>query len=236
MQMMRLAWLLIGVLTSVSAQAQSLTSIESSGFSEYVERNLGDWSIPGASVVVFDKEGTVYARGFGVRQVGRPAKVDPDTAFGIASVTKTQIAATIMVLESQGKLKVSDMVQKHIPEFRVADPRVSADLTLHDCLSHRSGIETYRDWIEEVPFLSGENALKRSHLLPQALPLRQEHRYNNFCFVILAEVISRKASMPWQKALHELLWKPLGTRSSYSGPQEFARKDAILPTGDGWLP
>lgn len=201
---------------------------------EYIEQHLPEWSIPGSAISVFSRDEVLYERGFGAREMGKPGLVTPQTAFGIASVTKTQIASTLMVLVENGNVDLDEPIQTYLPQFALQSKTTASSLTARDCLVHQSGIESFGDWIEEVPFLSGREAIMRSELLPQAFPLRSKRSYNNFCFVILSELIHQKSGYDWRQALRILLWERAEMNNSYSGPREFTRAGGVLPTADGW--
>lgn len=204
-------------------------------FEDYIENNLANWSVPGAAIVVFDEQNIQFARGFGVIQSGGDDPVTPDTSFGVASVTKTQIAAGIAALVSDGDLTFDDRVQDHLLGFELKDPTAASTLTIRDLLTHRSGIETYGDWIEEVPNLSANTAIQRSHLLPLTFGVREQHSYNNYNFVLLGEIIEQVTGQSWEDYLKQRVWSPLGSNTAYGSPKLFTIDGAVLPTADGWL-
>src|SRR5690606_25789196 len=82
----------------------------------------------------------VLAEGFGVRDVASGAPVNADTLFGIASNTKAFTTAALQRLVDEDKLTWDDPVVHYIPEFRLSDPQRSAELTIRDLVSHRSGL------------------------------------------------------------------------------------------------
>jgi CubicO group peptidase (beta-lactamase class C family) len=61
----------------------------------------------------------LVARGYGVRKLGEPAPVTPDTRFGIASNTKAMTAAALAILVDEGQIQWDDPVVKHMPAFRM---------------------------------------------------------------------------------------------------------------------
>jgi len=84
----------------------------------------------------------VFARGHGVRRVGEKDLVDEHTVFPIASVTKVFTATCLVQLVEEGRLKWSDPVVKHLPEFKLSDPYLTTNVQIADLLSHRTGLET----------------------------------------------------------------------------------------------
>jgi CubicO group peptidase (beta-lactamase class C family) len=88
-------------------------------FELYAEGLLERHGAPGAAAAASRNGAVVYARGFGSAGVGQGIPADPDTVFGIASVTKSFTAAAIMRLAATGRLTVEDPVPEYLPEFRM---------------------------------------------------------------------------------------------------------------------
>src|SRR3546814_3208243 len=72
----------------------------------HVERVREQFDVPGISVAIVQDGEVVLERGYGVRKLGEPAKVDAPTQFAIASTTKAFTAASISILADEGKLKL----------------------------------------------------------------------------------------------------------------------------------
>ena len=73
-----------------------------------VERTMTAYQVPGIAVGVVKDGKLVYAKGFGVREAGKPDKVDPDTLFQIASNTKAFTAAALAILVDEGRIHWDD--------------------------------------------------------------------------------------------------------------------------------
>src|SRR5262249_38541285 len=68
------------------------------GFDEYVNKALKDWEAPGIAIAIVKDDKVVFARGYGVRELGKPAPVDERTMFAIGSSSKAFTAAGIAML------------------------------------------------------------------------------------------------------------------------------------------
>jgi CubicO group peptidase (beta-lactamase class C family) len=75
------------------------------GFDAFVVQALRTFDVPGAAVGIVKDGRVILAKGYGVRTVGRPDKVDSATRFGIASNTKAFTATAIAMLVEAGKLE-----------------------------------------------------------------------------------------------------------------------------------
>ena len=101
-----------------------------------VTRVMKAFQVPGIAIAVVKDGKVVVAQGFGVRKLGEPAKVDGKTIFEIASNSKAFTAAALGMLVDQGKLDWDDPVIKHLPDFRMYDAYVTAEMTVRDLLTH----------------------------------------------------------------------------------------------------
>ena len=96
--------------------------------------------VPGMAIAIVENGKVTLARGFGVRKLGSPEKVDGDTIFMTGSTGKAMTAAALATLVDAGKLKWDDRVTDHIPGFQMYDPWVTREMTIRDLLVHRSGL------------------------------------------------------------------------------------------------
>jgi CubicO group peptidase (beta-lactamase class C family) len=88
----RWLWVAFLVLASTApAAAQADPPVR--GLEATIERGMEDWEIPGLAIAVVRGDAVVYARGFGVRELGGRDLVDEHTLFAIGSATKAFTAA-----------------------------------------------------------------------------------------------------------------------------------------------
>jgi len=73
-------------------------------FEIYMEKTLNQWGVPGAAVVIVQGDQTILMRGFGVRQVGRPERVNSQTVFRLASLSKGLSAGLAATYVADGNL------------------------------------------------------------------------------------------------------------------------------------
>ena len=106
----------------------------------YTAQALAAWGLPGVAVAVIHNDSVVFAKGYGVRELGKTQPVTASTVFAIGSTSKAFTAAAIALLVGEGKVKWDDPVAKHLPEFQLYDPYVTRELTVRDLLTHRSGL------------------------------------------------------------------------------------------------
>lgn len=98
--------------------------------------------IAGAVTVVVGKDKVLHLETTGLADVATKKPMTPDTVFWIASMTKPVTGAAVLMLQDEGKLKVSDPVAKYLPEFaNLKTPSGKpANLTIAQLLNHTSGL------------------------------------------------------------------------------------------------
>jgi CubicO group peptidase (beta-lactamase class C family) len=176
----------------------------------YVDESLAAWGAPGMAIAVVRGGDVIYARGHGVRELGKPGHVDENTRFAIASLTKTFTAATAGSLVTQSQIAWDDPVTRHLPGFALADAGVSAALTLRDLLAHRSGISDAANLLWFGTGYERADILGRLRLVGQATPLRTAYSYSNVLYLAAGEAMARGAGQPWDELVRTRLLVPLG--------------------------
>jgi CubicO group peptidase (beta-lactamase class C family) len=171
--------------------------------------------IPGMSVAVVHGGKTVYAKGFGVRRAGDAARVDADTVFQLASLSKP-IAATVVARQAgAGNIEWTMPVTKSLPWFALADPYVTTHVTVADLFSHRSGLPEHAgDLLEDIGY-GRQEVLQRLRLLPLE-PFRATYDYTNFGLTAAAEAVAVAAGRDWARLSEEAIYRPLGMTSTSS--------------------
>ena len=106
----------------------------------YFAKAAKDWNVPGLAIGIVHKGQLIFARGYGVRDVGTRAPVDTQTIFAIASTTKAITAAALGMLVDEGKVRWDDPVTNYIPTFQLRDPWATREITIRDLLTHRAGL------------------------------------------------------------------------------------------------
>src|SRR5690606_20792072 len=93
---------------------------------EHVKAVMAQSGVPGVAVAVVHGGETVYAQGFGVRELGKDAPIDADTVFQIASVSKPLAATVAAIQVAAGAVDWDDLAQQYLPELSLSNPAVSA--------------------------------------------------------------------------------------------------------------
>lgn len=180
--------------------------------------------VPGMSVAVVRGGEIVYAKGFGVRELGKDAAVDADTVFQLASVSKSVGSTCVSAAVTGGLVSWSDPVVKHLPDFRFSDPEISKRITIADLYAHRSGLP--REAGDDLEAFGFDRAGVIARLNQFELsPFRVTYAYSNFGMTTGAEAVAAAAKQPWEQLCAERLYAPLGMTSTSSTYADFAARE-----------
>jgi CubicO group peptidase (beta-lactamase class C family) len=196
------------------------------GLDAYVERAMREWEVPGLAIAVVRGDSVIFARGYGVREAGRPERVDEHTLFPIASTTKAMTVAALGMLVDEGKLRWDDPVSNHLPALQLQDAYVSRELTVRDLLTHRSGLAR-NDllWIA-APFDRAE-ILRRARHLPPSEGFRTQYGYHNIMYIAAGEVVGAASGRSWDDFLAERIFTPLGMTRSTTRAEVLATRENV---------
>lgn len=188
-----------------------------------------DQSVPGLAVGVVYKDKLVYARGFGVREVGKSEPVDADTVFQLASVSKPIASTVVAELVGEGKINWDSKISELDPQFKMFDPWVTSQITIRDFFAHRSGLPDHAgDLLEDV----GGDRAQVLHSLRYQKPdssFRSHYEYTNFGITEGAVAAAKAYGLTWEEASEQKLFRPLGMNSSSARYSDFiARPNKAL--------
>ena len=190
----------------VTAQAQPAPL---KGLDGYVKQAMAEWDVPGLSLAVVKDDSVVYARGYGVREVGTDDPVDAHTLFAVGSTSKAFTAALLGQLVDEGELSWSDPVTNHLPWFQLQDPWVTRKLTVRDLLTHRSGLPRC-DGLWYGTNYSREEILRRVRHCEPEFSFRSQFGYQNIMFLAAGGVAAEVAGERWDRLVEGRIFEPLG--------------------------
>ena len=199
--------------------------------------------IPGVAVAIVRSGKTLYAKGFGVKDAskgsGQDNKVDADTVFQLASVSKS-VGATVVAHEvTDNVISWDTSIVAKLPWFALSDPYVTGHVTVADLYSHRSGLPDHAgDKLEDLGY-DRRQVLERLKYLPLE-PFRISYAYTNFGLTAAAEAVATAAGKSWEDLSDEVLYHPLGMTSTSSKYADYmARPNHAVDhvkVGDKWEP
>jgi CubicO group peptidase (beta-lactamase class C family) len=196
-------------------------SMSQDALSEFVESTATKHGIPGVAVGVWADGQEAYAC-HGVTSLDNPLPIDPDTLFLLGSVTKTYTATALLRLVAEGRVELEAPVRRYVPELRLTDEYVAAQVTVLQLLNHTAGL----DWGITVDTGEGDDALasyvaKLAELKLIGLP-GERASYSQAGYNLAGRTIEKVTGLTYERAVASLVLEPLGLQHSF-----FARDDIM---------
>jgi CubicO group peptidase (beta-lactamase class C family) len=170
----------------------------------------------GMGSLVLAKDGNVvYSRSFGYGQINGNQKkpLTAETKYRVASITKTYTAVMIFQLVEEGKLKLTDTLDKFFPQIPNA-----ARITIEQILAHRSGIHNIEpDGSWATQSRTKDEVLARIAQGKPDFEPDAKHLYSNSGYVLLGYIVEKAGGKPYQEALKERINSKIGLKDTYLG-------------------
>ena len=199
------------------------------GFDAYAEKALRDWRAPGAAIAVVKNDSVIFARGYGVRELGKTDPVDANTIFGIASTTKAFTAGALGILVDEKKVSWDAPVTKYLPWFQIEGPYITREVAVRDLLTHRTGLPR-GDRLWYASGFSRTEVLHRVRRLEPNWSFRSRYGYQNIMFMAAGEVAAAASGKSWDDLVREKIFTPLGmTRTTTTIRALPAMQDVSMP-------
>ncbi len=174
---------------------------------------------PGAAVIVIRDNEVLFRGASGMAEMELGVPLTADNVFRIGSITKQFTSAGILLLEEQGKLKVTDDINTYLPGF----PTHGHTITIDNLLSHTSGIFNYTS----IPgYISGpairkdvstEELIEVFADLPMDFEPGTEYRYSNSGYVLLGAIIEKVSGQSYEEFMQAEIFDTLGLENTYHG-------------------
>lgn len=186
------------------------------------------WTVPGMAIGVL-RDGDVQTYALGMASLETEFPVRADTLFQIGSISKVFVATLIMQLVEQNKVDLDAPVATYLPDLRLADEQAQRTITLRHTLTHTSGI--YGDCFDDFGW--GDDALTKFvasfDSLRQITAPGELWAYCNSGFGLDGLVIERVLGVPFEAAVREHIFEPLGMNHSFY----FAHEAIAYPAAVG---
>lgn len=196
---------------------------------QQIEKALAEEHVPGASLVVFDKNGIVVSEYFGQADKAAQRPVGENTLFRVGSVSKTPTGIAILQLVEQGKLALDTPVKALLPGLKLDNPwEASHPVRLVHLLEHTAGLDDmhFRNMYQ---FEDGAFSLLDS-VNRDAASLRVRWQpgtmmaYSNPGYGILGAILERQYGQSWEAVVDERVLEPLGMKDGTAELAEAKRR------------
>lgn len=179
--------------------------------------------IPGMIWGVVIDAVTVHVASAGVRDLASGAPIGRDTAFRIASMTKSVTALAVLKLRDEGRLSLEDEVSRWIPAFGTLPlpTRDTAPITIRQLLTNHAGFPEDNPWGDRQ--LDATEAQLDAWLasgIPFSTPPGTRYEYSNYGWALLGRIITAASGMPYRQFVEAHLLRPLGMTQSTFEPSD----------------
>jgi CubicO group peptidase (beta-lactamase class C family) len=207
----RLVATLLALVCATTASAQTFDAAKLDLlFDRLLEKNKG----MGGLTVARDGK-VIYSRSFGYRQISDTQRqpLAADTKYRIASITKTYTAVMIFQLVEEGRLKLTDTLDKFFPQI----PNASR-ITIAQLLHHRSGIPGM-----EQDGTFGRQARTQDEIVTRIAQRKPnfepdtQHSYANTGYIVLGFIVEKIDGKSYGDTLRDRITSTLGLRNTYAG-------------------
>lgn len=234
---MRFLFALAALAVSLPAAAQVPASIAEAGpaVQQLFEQHAREQHMPGLAYGVVKDGQLVLTGSVGMRDTVSKVPVTADARFRIASMSKAFTALAILMLRDEGKLRLDDLAEAHVPELRGwSGPTADAPrIRVRDLLTHSAGFVDDNPWGDRQQLLPEADFSK---MLAAGVPFsrvpQEAMEYSNFGYATLGRIITNVAGMPYQRFIAERLLRPLGMAST--GFDVFASPAGSRALGYRW--
>lgn len=197
-------------------------------FGAFIEKVQKDNQVPAVAVVVVQDDKIVFARGYGVTNVDKPSKVDENTIFQLASVSKTFTSAAVALQVDQDKIDWDDEVVRKLPGFELKDIYATRYTTPRDLLAHRTGLPPFTGDLLGNAGYPLEDILHRIRFVTPANSFREKGNYSNLNFFIAGQLVAQLSGKPFTEAVKSGLLAPL--KMSRTGFVELLKDNNLAAT------
>jgi CubicO group peptidase (beta-lactamase class C family) len=171
-------------------------------------------------VLVAQRGQVIFSNSYGYSDFKTKTPLKLNSAFQLASISKTLTSAAILLLKDQGKLKLTDSIQQYFPNF----PYHNISIKL--LLSHRSGLSNYIYFGE--PYCDSKNCydgktfdnsavmqiMMDAKPAPYAAP-NKKFEYCNTNYSILASIVEKVSGMKFSDFMKQNIFTPLGMNDTW---------------------
>jgi beta-lactamase class C len=199
-------------------------------FHQEFSRKMAKSNIPGGVYVIVKDDKILRVGTYGVRSRGAKAKVDANTVFRLASVSKTFAGGLAAQVAHEGRFSFQDKVTKYVPGFKFRSPNMTSQLKIEHLLAQNAGVSPNAfDDLIEANMTPAQILPKFANINPRCQPGKC-YGYQNVLFSLIETVLLKTTNMPYERLIEQRIFKPLQMHNASVGYAAFlASKNRAMP-------
>jgi CubicO group peptidase (beta-lactamase class C family) len=223
----------------VGRTAQPLDVARIAQIKTFLEQSMQQLGVPGASFALIDKGKIVYEGGLGVRELGKPEKVDENTLFMAASNTKGMTTLLLSELVDEKKLRWDEPVTQAYPSFKLGDAQTTKQVLVKNLICACTGMPRQDlEWIFEFKNATPESSLALLGTMQPTSKYGEVFQYSNLMAAaagyIGAHLVypNKELGAAYDEAMQQKIFNPLGMKSTTFDMARALHGNHASPHGD----
>ena len=214
------------------APSITFSQISSQQIDSLVAVALLKFKVAGSAVAVVKDGKVIHSKGYGLADINSKKAVNENTNFQIASNTKAFTTTALAILEEEGKLKWTDKVIDHIPEFKMYNNYVTENFNIQDLLTHRSGLGLGVGDLMFFPDGSDftiKDVVSSFQYFKPVSAFRTKFDYDNLLYMVAGEVIARASGMSYELFVQKRIIETLQMNNTFVGSLQKDKSNLAAP-------
>lgn len=205
---------------SADPQSASESILFQKEFESFLETEVAK-DTPGLAITLVLDGHTVLTTAYGIASMGHKDKVNPDTVFRLASVSKTMASAAVGALVQKGQLNWDSKITDYVKTLKLKNSKYTKQLTVQDLLAQRSGLvpHAYTNYIEEN--FSYKKIMLKMHEVPFICAPGTCYSYQNVIYSMTGDVIEKITKESYDQFVTNYLFTPLNMKTASYGLDSF---------------
>jgi CubicO group peptidase (beta-lactamase class C family) len=167
------------------------------------------------NILIAEKGKIIYQKSFGMANEATKEKLNENSIFELASVSKQFTAMAIAILKEKNKLKFDDKIEKYIPELSFYK-----NVTIRNLLNHTGGLPDYMDLMDSS--LTASKIINNNDVIEflkinkpkSSFEPNTEFEYSNTGYTLLASIVERVSKITFAEFLKQNIFNPLGMKNT----------------------
>lgn len=223
----------------VGRTAHPLTPERVEQLKSFIADGMKQLDVPGVGLSFISGNQVVWAGGLGVRELGKPAKVNADTLFMAASNTKAMTTALLARAVDAGKLRWDQPAAQAYPDFRLADPDVTGQVLIRHLVCACTGMPRQDlEWLFASGKAPARSTFDQLATMKPTSQFGEVFQYSNLMVgaggYIAAAALEpgREVGTAYDDAMRRLLFTPLGMNNTSFDYAKVLKGNHAWPHGD----
>jgi len=193
---------------------------------------------PGVAIAIVRNGRPLKVAGYGLANIELQARVTPATFFQTASMGKQFVAALVLLLIKDGRLKLDETLPAYLPDA----PTAWRSMTIRQLLNHTSGMARTDPAIDLRKDYTEDELLASAYKVPPLSPAGERWAYSNLGYQVLGIICSKVGGRFYGDQLRDRLFIPSGMNARIISERDivpgraagYDRFDGVL-TNQEWV-